>query len=399
MAERASNMQRDVLVLNLEGLMEHIAETTYGRRIAACSDSEAYSVTLRTCKDLIAATERNFGERISYVISPAFDTEPMFHYNLRNMAVTDRIAAILAKNGKDLEKLIETEKVTSYKDNGAGRFCRSLIDMMAARGLEAEGLGLFRPDALFDKEVKPGISDDSWDVPARINLDMRFGGHSIRFIPRNVNVVGRENGRAKIRLFQSDAAGSREELAALLGLSEEADADMYFRIYQEYMLACGAVQIILYEMKARQYDLRKLSEHAVIQVHDAYPALVIPEMIRILVEEKAFTVDEAIETARKSCTFTYYHRADGAEETIPLRLLQETVPDVASIIRYLDRQVREKDKPEDVWIISGSGDIRMNALGMQCSARIRSAAELRANEALEEPLYDTFKEIYPEKIV
>ena len=78
-----------------------------------------------------------------------------------------------------------------------------------------------------------------------INLDMRFGGHSIRFIPRNVNVVGRENGRAKIRLFQSDAAGSREELAALLGLSEEADADMYFRIYQEYMLACGAVQISL----------------------------------------------------------------------------------------------------------------------------------------------------------
>ena len=85
MAERASNMQRDVLVLNLEGMMAHITEELYGRSLKDCDDAQTYTVVLRTVKDLLAATERNFGEQIVYVVSASFNTEPMLEYNLRNM--------------------------------------------------------------------------------------------------------------------------------------------------------------------------------------------------------------------------------------------------------------------------------------------------------------------------
>ncbi len=377
MAERASNMQRDVLVLNLEGMMAHITEELYGRSLKDCDDAQTYTVVLRTVKDLLAATERNFGEQIVYVVSASFNTEPMLEYNLRNMQVYDRIDALLKKNGKDLAGLMKLERSTVYNDSGASAFTRALMDMMAAQGMEGEGLALFRPDALVDTQICPGVTEEGWEEPARIDLSMRIAGKDIHFVPMNIKIAGYMNGRTKIRLFDSKTVESPQQLAAFMGLKED-DPELggYFTAYREYMLASGASQIILYEMKRRLYDLRRLCDHAQIQVHDAYPALVIPELIRILVEEKAFTVDEAIEVARASCIYTYYPESKSGEVKLPLKYLNVICPDVASIVRYLDRRVRETDSDEEDWIINGQGEIRMDALGRHCGTRICSAAAM-----------------------
>ena len=377
MAERASNMQRDVLVLNLEGMMAHITEELYGRSLRECDDAQTYTVVMRTVKDLLAATERNFGEQIVYVVSASFNTEPMLEYNLRNMQVYDRIGAVLKKNGKNLIDLFRLERSTVYNDKGASAFTRALMEMMAAQGMEGEGLALFRPDALVDTKVIPGITEEGWEEPARIDLSMHIAGKDLHFVPMNIKIAGYMNGRTKIRLFDSKTVDTPRQLAAFMGLSEDdPELDGYFAAYRQYMLASGAAQIILYEMKRRLYDLRRLCDHAQIQVHDAFPALVIPELIRILVEEKAFTVDEAIEVARARCIYTYYPDNGQGEVKLPLKYLTAICPDVASIVRYLDRRVQENSSDAEEWIINGQGEIRMDALGRHCGTRVCSAAAM-----------------------
>ena len=69
-------------------------------------------------------------------------------------------------------------------------------------------------------------------------------------------------------------------------------------------MVSNAAQLILMEMKEKHHDLRRLYEHAVIQINDTHPSMIIPELIRILVNDKAFTMDEAIDVVSRTCAYT-----------------------------------------------------------------------------------------------
>ena len=108
------------------------------------------------------------------------------------------------------------------------------------------------------------------------------------------------------------------------------------RIYQQYFMVSNAAQLILREMKEKKYDLRKMYDHAVIQINDTHPTMVIPELIRILVDEKAFTMDEAIEVVSKTCAYTNHTILAEALEKWPLEYLEKVVPQLVPIIKELD---------------------------------------------------------------
>ena len=77
-------------------------------------------------------------------------------------------------------------------------------------------------------------------------------------------------------------------------------------------------------------------DHAVIQINDTHPTMVIPELIRILVEEKAFTIDEAIEVVSKTCAYTNHTILAEALEKWPLKYLEKVVPQLVPYIKELD---------------------------------------------------------------
>ena len=96
----------------------------------------------------------------------------------------------------------------------------------------------------------------------------------------------------------------QENLTLFLYPDDSDDAGRKLRIYQQYfMVSCGA-QLILKEMEDAGYDLHELNNHAVIQINDTHPSMVIPELIRLLTEEKGFTMDEAVEVVSKTCAYT-----------------------------------------------------------------------------------------------
>ena len=112
-------------------------------------------------------------------------------------------------------------------------------------------------------------------------------------------------------------------------------------------------------MKEKQYDLKKMYEHAVIQINDTHPTMIIPELIRILTEEKAFSMNEAIEIVSKTCAYTNHTILAEALEKWPLSYLEKVVPQLVPIIKELHERVAKKFHDPKVQIIDKHKRVHM----------------------------------------
>ena len=115
-----------------------------------------------------------------------------------------------------------------------------------------------------------------------------------------------------------DKEAIEKNLTLFLYPDDSDEAGNLLRIYQQYFMVSNAAQLILMEMKEKKYDLRKMYDYAVIQINDTHPTMIIPELIRILVDDKAFTMDEAIEVVSKTCAYTNHTILAEALEKWPL---------------------------------------------------------------------------------
>ena len=137
----ATNMQKDVLTLNMEEQVTKIAGDMYGKSIAQCTDEELYYVILAYCKELLQVCGRNMGEKKVYYISAEFLIGKLLSNNLINLKIYDRMNDLLKKNGKDLSKIEEVEPEPSLGNGGLGRLAACFLDSIATLGLPGEGIG------------------------------------------------------------------------------------------------------------------------------------------------------------------------------------------------------------------------------------------------------------------
>ena len=149
-------------------------------------------------------------------------------------------------------------------------------------------------------------------------------------------------------------------------------------------------------MKSRQYDLRHLDQHAVIQINDTHPALIIPELVRILTTTKAMPLDEAIRVVERTCAYTNHTILAEALETWPMSAMEKVVPQLVPILRELDRRVKEKFSDKALWIIDGNDVIHMAYLAIHYGFSVNGVAEIHT-QILEEEELHRFYEIYPYK--
>ena len=187
-----------------------------------------------------------------------------------------------------------------------------------------------------------------------------------------------------------------KNLTLFLYPDDSDEAGNLLRIYQEYFMVSNAAQLILWEMKERHYDLRKMYEHAVIQINDTHPSMVIPELIRILVDDKAFTMDEAIEVVKKTCAYTNHTILAEALEKWPLAYLEKVVPQLVPIIKELDKRVRAQYKDEKVQIIDKDERVHMAHMDIHFGFSVNGVAAIHT-DILKDTELNHFYKIYPEK--
>lgn len=135
-----TNLQKDVLVLNMEGQLEDVAQSLFGKSLAQLSDQETYYTVLTYTKRLMAVSDTNEGEKKIYYISAEFLIGKLLSNNLINLGVYDKIDEILKKNGKNLSVIEEVEPEPSLGNGGLGRLAACFLDSIATLGLPGEGI-------------------------------------------------------------------------------------------------------------------------------------------------------------------------------------------------------------------------------------------------------------------
>lgn len=419
MREQPSNMQRDILTLNMEEQVEEIAAKKFGKTIRTCTNEELYYVLLDYCKRLLAVTEQNTGEKRVYYISAEFLIGKLLSNNLINLKIYDQMNALLKKNGKTLSEIEEVEPEPSLGNGGLGRLASCFLDSIATLDLPGEGIGLnyhyglFRQvldDHLQKAEKDPWMEKDSWETKTSTSFDVYFGDRKVTSRMYDIDVVGYDTGVNKLRLFDVDTVDDslvqegisfdktdiEKNLTLFLYPDDSDENGKLLRIYQQYFMVSNAAQLILQEMKERKYDLRRLYDYAVIQINDTHPTLIIPELIRILTDEKAMSMDEAIEVVSKTCAYTNHTILAEALETWPMEYLEQVVPQLIPIIKELDRRVRDRYDDPKVQIIDEDNRVHMAYIDIHYGFSVNGVAAIHT-EILKQSELHSFYKIYPEK--
>ena len=414
-----TNLQRDILVLNLEEQLKEVAKEMFGKELSALTDQETYYAVLVLTKRLMAVSDSNEGEKKVYYISAEFLIGKLLSNNLINLGVYDKMSEILEKNGKKLSVIEEIEPEPSLGNGGLGRLAACFLDSIATLGFPGEGIGLNYHFGLFkqvfkDKlqtaEKNEWIEENSWLTKTDITYDVYFGKKKVTSRLYDIDVAGYDSGVNKLRLFDIESLDEslvteginfdKEEIEKNLTLflypDDSDEAGNLLRIYQQYFMVCNAAQLILSEMKEKKYDLRKMYEHAVIQINDTHPTMIIPELIRILVEEKAFTIDEAIDVVSKTCAYTNHTILAEALEKWPLKYLEKVVPQLVPYIKELDKRVAAKYDDPKVQIIDEDDRVHMAHIDIHYGFSVNGVAAIHT-EILKETELNAFYKLYPEK--
>ena len=414
-----SNLQKDVLIIHLEDQLNEIANDLYGKPVDDLTDHETYYVVLSVVKRILSVSDRIEGEKKVYYVSMEFLLGKLLSSNLINLGIYKKMREILASKGKDLTVLEELEPEPSLGNGGLGRLAACFLDSIATLGLNGDGVGLlyhfglFRQvfvDRLQTAERNIWIEPKSWLTKSDVTFDIHFGKDKVTSRLYDIDVIGYEQGVNNLRVFDLenvdeslikkginfDKKSIDKNLTLFLYPDDSDIAGNLLRIYQEYFLVSNAARLVIHEMKTKKYDLRYLYDHAVIQINDTHPTLIIPELIRILVEEYAFTIDEAIEIVGKTCAYTNHTILSEALEKWPLKYINKVVPQLIPYIKELDKRVKAKFKDNSVHIVDKNRIVHMAHICIHYGFSVNGVAALHT-EILKDSELNNFYQIYPDK--
>jgi len=414
-----AEMQQEVMLMNMESELLDRVKKAYGKTIKECTNQELYYVLLAMTKEMTELSEPISGDKKVYYISAEFLIGKLLSNNLINLGLYDKIHEILLKNGKDLTEIEEFEPEPSLGNGGLGRLAACFLDSIATLGYQGDGIGLNYHMGLFkqvfknkEQKAEPNnwIEEKSWLEETDISFPIHFGNMTVQSKLYDIDVVGYRNGTNKLHLFDIETVDEsiieqgisfdkediKKNLTLFLYPDDSDEAGNLLRIYQQYFMVSNAAQLILKELKEKQYDLRRMYDYCVIQINDTHPTMIIPELIRILVNDKAFTMDEAIEVVSKTCAYTNHTILAEALEKWPLAYLEKVVPQLVPIIKELDKKVKAKYEDEKVQIIDKDGRVHMAHIDIHYGFSVNGVAAIHT-EILKETELNHFYKIYPEK--
>ncbi|MBF0579826.1 glycogen/starch/alpha-glucan phosphorylase [Erysipelotrichaceae bacterium RD49] len=404
--------------MDMNKTLQDIASFYYGKELKDCSTREIYYILLDLTKDLLKDVPTIEGDRKLYYISAEFLIGKLLSNNLINLGIYKEVRTILEENGISLAEVEEYEPEPSLGNGGLGRLAACFLDSIATLELPGDGVGLNYHLGLFHQQFTdykqhelpdPWITDNSWLTDTGKVYPVTFKDFTLPAHLYSIDVVGYSQKKNKLLLFDLDSVNEsivkegisfdktdiKENLTLFLYPDDSDDKGRLLRVYQQYFLVSAGAQMILEDVKAHGWDLKNLSEHVVIQINDTHPSMVIPELIRLLIQN-GLTMDEAIAQVEKTCAYTNHTILAEALEKWPVSFLQEVNPDLMPIIKYLDIQAKKRSSNPKTFIIDGENRVHMASMDIHYSKSTNGVAKIHTDILKNTELHD-FYELYPEK--
>lgn len=398
--------------------LSEIIKSEYNKSISECTNEEIYNALLTLVKTMAEGKQHKNSKKKLYYISAEFLIGKLLSNNFINLGIYDDIKEELAKNGKDLCEIEEFEKEPSLGNGGLGRLAACFLDSIATLGLNGDGVGLNYHFGLFRQVFKnnaqttipdPWLTEKSWLTKTDVTYTVKFRDMNVTSRMYDIDVTGYDSTTNKLHLFDIESVDenivedginfnkedNEKNLTLFLYPDDSDDAGRILRIYQQYFMVSSAAQLILDEAVEKGCKLYDLADYAVIQINDTHPTMVIPELIRLMVE-RGLEMDDAIEAVTRACAYTNHTILAEALEKWPISYLKKAVPQLIPIIEVLDDKVRRKYDDGSVYIIDREERVHMAHIDIHYSSSVNGVASLHT-DILKNVELNNFYKIYPEK--
>ncbi len=399
-------------------MLSEIMKNSFGKELRDCSNEEIYLGLLRMTKEMAEKKVSNEGKKKVYYVSAEFLIGKLLSNNLINLGVFDEVKAELAQAGKDIAEIEEIENEPSLGNGGLGRLAACFLDSIATLGINGDGIGINYHLGLFKQVFEngiqreypnPWITEESWLTKTDKKYTVDFRYHTVQASLYDIDVTGYNNRTNKLHLFDIDTIDEKivadgidfdkedieKNLTLFLYPDDSDEKGQILRIYQQYFMVSAGAQLILDECVAKGSDLHDLYNYAAIQINDTHPTMIIPELIRLLME-RGICIKEAMDIVTKTCAYTNHTILAEALEKWPVKYLEKVVPQLLPIIYALDNEVRAKYDDPSVYITDEEHRVHMAHIDMHYGHSINGVAYLHT-EILKNSELHHFYKIYPEK--
>jgi starch phosphorylase len=399
----------------------------------------------------------NASRTVSY-LSAEFLIGPQLGSNLIYLDMLEDARKAMASLGLDLEELLEHEEEPGLGNGGLGRLAACYMDSLATLEIPTIGYGIRYEFGIFDQQIRDGwqheVTDkwlrfgNPWEVP-RYDIEhmVKLGGRTesytdaagqyrVRWVPERVvkgipydtPVLGFGVKNANfLRLWEATACESfdfqafnvgdylravqekviSENLTKVLYPNDEPEAGKMLRLEQQYFFVSCSLQDMVRIYMQRAKSILHFYEKYAVQLNDTHPALAVPELMRILIDEYNVEWEAAWEVTTKTFGYTNHTLLPEALECWPLPLFRRVLPRHVEIIfeinrRFLD-QVRFRFPGDDarlarLSLIDEHGDKKVRMANLACvgSHAINGVAALHT-ELLKDTVLSDFYALWPEK--
>lgn len=364
-------------------------------------------------------------ERKAYYISAEYLIGRLVYSNLFTLGILDEMKELFAQRGVDLAVLEDIED-DALGNGGLGRLAACFLDSAASINIPLSGYGLRYKFGLFKQSFDENGSQvekaddwtkygDPWSY-RRYNhtVKIKFPDHTVLAVPYDVPVIGYGTQNVgTLRLWQCeaeqeldfnafnnqdylralDAKNKAEDITRVLYPNDSTWEGKRLRIKQQYVLSSASLQDMIRTFKtAHGSDLSRFAEFYAVQLNDTHPAMSIPELIRLLMNE-GMGFDDAFNVAQKTFSYTNHTVLSEALEKWPLDLMRSVVPEIVDIICRIDQKLRW-EHPE-LYIVKDN-TAHMANLSIYVGSYVNGVAEIHS-QILKDDCFKDWYHAYPER--
>ncbi|WP_426994744.1 glycogen/starch/alpha-glucan phosphorylase [Glaesserella parasuis] len=404
---------------------------------------------LQTRRSQAANTSRRV-----YYLSMEFLMGRTFSNAMIAEGVYDLIRAAFDELGQNLEDIINEEGDPGLGNGGLGRLAACYMDSLAAMKIPAIGYGIRYEYGMFRQEIKNGEQVENPDywlenefawpyLRSSKKFPIRFGGRTWQEGKKTVwqpdeEIIAQAHDQLvpgfkttatnSLRLWSAHAGeklfgladfnrgdyfaamsqqNSSENVSRVLYPDDSTYNGRELRLRQEYFLCSASVQDIVRRHEVESGSCLNLAEKVAIHLNDTHPTLAIPELMRILIDEKGYSWEQAWNTTRKVFFYTNHTLMSEALETWPVEMVARILPRHLQIIFEINdwflQEVRQQFPNDEelirrVSIIDEQGDrrIRMAWLAVIASGKVNGVAKIHS-DLMVESIFADFAKIYPDR--
>lgn len=429
---------------NKETFIQSVKDATrmkYAKSIDAAYDYEKFNAVSMTLMEMLSedwekTTEAYSNKKQASYLSAEYLMGRALGNNLISLGLYDEVTDALDELGVSLNAVEEAEEDAGLGNGGLGRLAACFMDSAASEDLPLTGYGIRYDYGIFKQKFEEGKQvemvdnwlkyGDPWSV-RRIEdtVLVEFADETIQAVPYDTPIIGYgTNNINTLRLWKAESVeafdfalfnaqaytksvekkNSAEDISRVLYPNDSEQAGKLLRLKQQYFFVSASLQDMIKKFKAKgNTDFNMFPEHYAIQLNDTHPAVAVPELMRLLMDNEGLAWDQAWAIVIRTFAYTNHTILAEALEQWWNGFYKEILPRIYEILVKIDAQFVAEleakgyaaEKIESMRIISGDM-IKMAWLSIYGSYAVNGVAYLHTELLKHEELNDWFV-LYPEK--